>query len=365
MRLHVKKQLKKAVFLLPLLMVIISIIGDLPACPLNIISNLSAAAGEPGDGFSEIPEPFSLQQSETGSEHQSGQWSYAIRNDDGWAVITAYHGEVADEITIPDEIDGVSVVGLSSHALDDFSGNVHMPGNILFIDEDCFGTGRPTISAFNGTLPLYYAHMHGYDYIIESTGDYILVPGVIDYTEAPFGTVSRIGEDYVSFAKLEGMRLSEGDIFWMKDAHELSWFFRVTALENDGDRILASVERSDISETIIEAHMTETYTFTEDDFIPAEGVQLLGSSVNEKARESTARQKSISVTAPISGSSGYKKASSNWKSSVSGSASIFISESVQYTFDIVDGKFTYMVMEETRSHTGMVTIGDSTSKKNH
>ena len=65
----------------------------------NILFAFQVATAE-GQEQPIIPEAFSLEESDIGVEQHSGLWSYAIRDTDGWAVLTNYHGQ-SDNIQIP------------------------------------------------------------------------------------------------------------------------------------------------------------------------------------------------------------------------------------------------------------------------
>lgn len=66
-----------------------------------------------------IPAPaFQLPDSEIGTELVSGQWRYALRVEDGFAVIVGYEGSFR-EGTLPSMLDGHDVVGIASGALPD------------------------------------------------------------------------------------------------------------------------------------------------------------------------------------------------------------------------------------------------------
>ena len=59
---------------------------------------------------------FSLPVSELGREEKAGNWRYALREDDGYAVVTGYTGTEV-ELSVPASLGGKAVVGLASGAL--------------------------------------------------------------------------------------------------------------------------------------------------------------------------------------------------------------------------------------------------------
>ena len=179
--------------------------------PLNgavewLHTSLSVAEAE------HVPEAFSLSESPLGESLVSGLWHYALREVDGYAVITGYDG-TESSVTIPALLDAHDVVGIAKNALEDRD-KVVLHGNILYLAENAFGTSSPEIVSLNGTYGFYWASVHGFAH---STGkDYELVPGVIDYTDAPKGRIQKRSEEYVAFNRLEGLRLNEGSIIWIK-----------------------------------------------------------------------------------------------------------------------------------------------------
>ena len=81
----------------------------------------------------ETYQAYSLPESELGETHTQGDWEYALRESDGWAVITGYRG-MANEVTLPLTIAGIDVVGIADGA---FAGEtlrtIHVHSNILVL----------------------------------------------------------------------------------------------------------------------------------------------------------------------------------------------------------------------------------------
>jgi len=220
-----------------------------------------------------LEQPYMLEQAPLGDKRTSGQWRYALRETDGYAVITGYDGDETC-LTVPMQLDGADVVGLAPQAL---AGrqmqSIALHSNILTIAADAFGGETPEILAPNGSYALYYAQKHQLAWRTQQ--DYVLQPHVIDFSDALGGRISRRGDSHVLFAPLEGSRLEVGDIFWMFDARGVEYFYRVTALSWQDGSILASVERPAIAETIVELKLDNSVTLSEADFIPAEGVEVV------------------------------------------------------------------------------------------
>ena len=174
-----------------------------------------------------------LEQAPLGDERTSGQWRYALRETDGYAVITGYDGDETC-LTVPMQLDGADVVGLAPQAL---AGrqlkSIALHSNILTIAADAFGSETPEILAPNGSYALYYAQKHQLAWRTQQ--DYVLQPHVIDFSDALGGRISRRGDSHVLFAPLEGS-------------------------------ILASVERPAIAETIVELKLDNSVTLSEAEF---------------------------------------------------------------------------------------------------
>lgn len=134
-----KDRIERILVVLLVMTIMPTVFGNSPRFLLTISEVLAEGAQSVS-----IPEAFSLEPSSIGEMHNSDLWSYAIRDLDGWAILTEYCGD-GSNITIPYEIDGINVVGLSSGVLDGYSGIVKMHGNILYIAEDAFGNGTPTV----------------------------------------------------------------------------------------------------------------------------------------------------------------------------------------------------------------------------
>lgn len=201
-----------------------------------------------------------LEQAPLGDERTSGQWRYALRETDGYAVITGYDGDETC-LTVPMQLDGADVVGLAPQAL---AGrqlkSIALHSNILTIAADAFGGETPEILAPNGS----YAQKHQLAWRTQQ--DSVLQPHVIDFSDALGGRINRRGDSHVLFAPLEGSRLEVGDIFWMFDARGVEYFYRVTALSWQDGSILASVERPAIAETIVELKLDNSVTLSEAEF---------------------------------------------------------------------------------------------------
>lgn len=220
-----------------------------------------------------LEQPYMLEQAPLGDERTSGEWRYALRETDGYAVITGYDGDETC-LTVPMQLDGADVVGMAPRAL---AGrqlkSIALHSNILTIAADAFGSETPEILAPNGSYAIYYAQKHQLAWRTQQ--DYVLQPHVIDFSDALGGRISRRGDSHVLFAPLEGSRLEVDDIFWMFDARGVEYFYRVTALSWQDGSILASVERPAIAETIVELKLDNSVTLSEADFIPAEGVEVV------------------------------------------------------------------------------------------
>ena len=115
---------------------------------------------------------YELPLAELAEVRVSGEWQYALRADDGYAVITKYTGH-ATSIVIPAFLDGIDVVGIGSNVFEDSAiEEISIHGNILTIDEDAFGELDIVILAKNGSYALYYAEDHDLSHV--NTSNYTL-----------------------------------------------------------------------------------------------------------------------------------------------------------------------------------------------
>ena len=304
-------------------------------------------------GQQDIPEAFSLEDAQLGEERTSGLWHYALREADGYAVITGYEGTETD-VTVPAMLDGIDVVGVASNALAGRQ-RVVLHGNILNIAEDAFGDTKPLIISLNGTFGLYWASVHGCSH--ETGRDYDLVPGVIDYTDTQPGRVQKRGEDYVAFDSLEAKRLSVGSLFWMKDARGMEFFYRITNLSERNGQILAAVEIPEkVSDAIINYETTVEVVLTEDDFIPADGTIIEQTSSTSKTIATDSQTKETTFSQSISGKTkpfGNNGSSSwNWI----GSFSVTVSNTVIYTVKITDSEVTATELTKKQSYKKSVSV---------
>lgn len=325
-----KQQLKRILSLSLLMVMALNIIGPMLG---DALSDALAARA-----WAEIPEAVSLSASETGDESAEGEWRYALRESDGYAVITGYDGPGGD-VTIPTELGGAYVVGIADGALADVSlQSVKIHGNILLIGEDAFGVQKPLVRALNGSYALYYADRHGLEY---TTGrDYTLVPGVVDFTDSEAGSLQPCGDNYVWIAEPEAMRLREGSVFYFEDARGLIFYYRVVALTPENGGMLAAVEDVELCEAIIEAHIRDTYYFTADDFIPAAGVQVRQGAGSRAAAMDSA-QDTVSIDFVDLKIPGQNDTSAGLKGNHT------TTTSTSYVVDIVNGEVLYMSTEET------------------
>ena len=239
---------------LAFLLILVMMLAELPA---GLCEGLFARAYADG----EIPEPvFKLEPSRVGEDKSSGEWRYAVR-EDGYAVITGYDGMETD-VEVPYMLDGIAVVGIASGALSKAE-RVKLHVNVMQIPDDAFGSSLKEITAPNGSRGLYWATEKGIDC---STGkDYDLVPGVIDYTDCG-DTVRKRGEEYVIFAKPEGLQLTVGSLFFMRDTRGMEFFYRVTELVDTGEQIVASVIIPDYKDALVNYETTVTVAATVDEF---------------------------------------------------------------------------------------------------
>ena len=336
---------KQGTRIISLFIILMLFIGFVPETCLPRLFTVKAHAEE-------IPAAFSLEESPLGKEMQDGQWRFALREEDGYAVITGYDDK-EPVISVPEYLGGYDVVGVASDALTE-QAQVTLPGTVYYLAEDAFGKTTPEIVAPNGSYALWWASTHGFTY---RTGkDYELVPGVIDYTDASSWRVRKRGESNVAFDALTAMPLTVGSLFLMRDTRGMDFFFRVVELRPEGDGMLASVEVPKVSEVFINYETTVDVALTRDDFIPAEGVTVEKNSSLLRSVSSG----SDTTTTPISASiSGKTKGGMAW----SGSAGGNFKETVTYTVTIVNGEITNTELTKTESNEFFIKLECSGATK--
>lgn len=299
-----------------------------------------------------IPEAFSLEEAPLGEEFISGDWRYRLRQSDGYAVITGYDGS-ASGLIVPSILNGTDVVGLADGALaDSRAESVSLHGNIMYIHPGAFGETAPVIRALNGSYALYYAYMNGMESVC--TSEYELVPGVIDYTDAGRGRVKLRGERYAQINALEAMRLQVGSIFWYVNERGLIFFYRVTALEKSGDGVLASLEQPQIGEAVVEMHLQDTIYYTADDYIPAEGVEIVSSGSGAKVISSG--EDNSSETFLFTAASLKKDKKCKRKDKITATGSVEDSSRAVYTMDVVGGEVVYFEVTEFSTREASISL---------
>jgi len=338
---------------LALLMIFCLMIGFVPMEGMrDLIPQASAESGKDAVRNAEIPKAFSLPDSPLGVEHSSGPWRYALRVSDGYAVITGYDGADTD-LVVPQELDGIDVVGLAAKALAQAE-HVTLHTNIFYLAEDCFGKDLREITAPNGSLGLYWASTHDVTY---STGkDYDLVPGVIDYTDAMPDRVVKRGESHVVFGKLESRPLQVGSLFFMRDARDMEFFFRVLELKEQGDSMIATVEIPEVADAIINYQTTVAVDLTADDFIPADGVTVVESPASEKTISTTRNNKETTMEIGPFGALKETGRNDSTKVSVDISGKVVSKNTVIYTVNIENGVFTATEYTQEQTLETSVTI---------
>ena len=347
-----KRIIRRSVICLLVFTLMLPVLTQVFSLSIGWIDSLAKA--ESGD---QVPEAYSLPESGVGEEMLEGQWHYALRDTDGYAIITGYDGSNS-EVSLPTTLNGVDVVGISSGAFDGVTiTKITFHGNVMYIAEDALGSNTPEIVAPNGTYALYYAYTHGLKW--KSNSKYTLVPGVIDYSEVPSSRIKRRGDSYVWFRALEGSRLSKGCYFHMTDTRSSAYFFQVVALEEVNGGVLATVQEPDLSNVIIEAHINETIVMTKEDCVPAEGI-IMDSASSVKARSTSVEQKGIDFTFdPTAGYSRYL--SGHFSTKFSASFNVKVSVIMTYTLDIVDQEVIYAESKEETSVKATFNISDSLS----
>jgi len=279
---------------------------------------------------------YELPQEPLGDERSSGEWRYALRAGDGYAVITGYDGNSAN-LAAPAKLDGYDVVGIADGAFSHAVAEITLHGNILYMGDSAFGDAQPVIRALNGSYALLWADSHGLPWQNVSTG--VFMPDVVDFSDAPSGRVRRRGDAYVQLGQLEAQRVRTGSFIWLTDARGIVFYYRITALTPQGETVLAAVEVPEVGDVVRELSLTQTIDFTDGEFIPAEGAVMIDSPAGTKDR-STSSEPMDGWTVDLSG--GFEKALGK-KGSDELECRLVASASgtARYTVEVHNGVLTY------------------------
>ena len=279
---------------------------------------------------------YELPQEPLGDERSSGEWRYALRAGDGYAVITGYDGNSVN-LAAPAKLDGHDVVGIADGAFSHAVAEITLHGNILYMGDSAFGDAQPVIRALNGSYALLWADSHGLPWQNVSTG--VFMPDVVDFSDAPSGRVRRRGDAYVQLGQLEAQRVRTGSFIWLTDARGIVFYYRITALTPKGETVLAAVEVPEVGDVVRELSLTQTIDFTDGEFIPAEGAVMIDSPAGTKDR-STSSEPMDGWTVDLSG--GFEKALGK-KGSDELECRLVASASgtARYTVEVHNGVLTY------------------------
>ena len=118
------------------------------------------------------------------AQAESGPWRYRL-DAAGFAHITAYDGE-ENQISVPESIDGIPVIGLDAGALSK-ADQVYVPVSVCEIAENAIGTSAVIISR-HGAAALDYARQYGLH--SESLTGRDLTALVVDLTDSDYAPVN-------------------------------------------------------------------------------------------------------------------------------------------------------------------------------
>ena len=247
-----KKPIMRAIAMLVVVQITLGAAPELFLRGTTFLGKLASTAMAEVLPQRELPEAWSIGESGLGETMTSGDWSYAFRILDGYAVVTGYTGAVQSSLTVPACLGGQDVVGLASMSLAfEALEHVYLDGNITWIAEDAFGESKPVIHGLSGTYGLYFASANGYDYVNESEG--VFVEGVIDYSDAESERISIMSGDTVMMNSLEADRLETGSIFYMENSDGVPSIYKVTAISSVSDcETMLSVATPELKNAVVD-----------------------------------------------------------------------------------------------------------------
>ncbi|MBR3764110.1 MAG: leucine-rich repeat protein [Clostridia bacterium] len=335
---------------LAMLMCLGIVLPEMAKVPWRLL--LPEAAAEEAESRGVPSWAYELPQEPLGREQISGEWRYALRTGDGYAVITGYDGQSATP-SVPARLDGHDVVGMADGVFSRAVEEVTLHGNILRMEGDPFCGAQPVIRALNGTYALWWAEQHGLPWLNTSTG--VFVPDVVDFSDAPSGRVRRRGDTYVQLGQLEALRVQVGSLIWLTDARGIVFFYRITALTPQGSTVLATVEVPEVGDVVRELSLTQTIDLADCDIIPAEGVVEIDTPAGSKDRSTSAQpmeSKTLNLSGVIADTAGGFVGSLNDEIEIN--CIISIAGTIRYTVEVHDGILTFY--ETTENEVSTVTF---------
>lgn len=194
------------------------------------------------------PEARDAQPDETSSEEapeapaREAEFSYRL-TEDGTAEVTGCN-VISGSVSLPRSLGGAAVTSIAPGAFAEGVSEITIHGNVMRISEGAIPAGT-RIACRQGTFAAEWAAENACS--VRSLTEGELYPGVEDMTDAldemEFRSDTEIVLDAVS-----GRRLDTGDRFLVNYGDNNEKFYKVTARQQEGDRVVLSVLATDIGE---------------------------------------------------------------------------------------------------------------------
>ena len=203
--------------LIALILCISMVLGILPVNMIGEDIARAAVAVSPAE-YPEFQEL--LEQPEAGQAGESGEWQYRLYEKGRYAVITGHTDLQAQDIRIPDQVDGADVVAVADDA---FAGHdalvsVTLPVNIYAMGPRAIPRGV-AVCAANASYGQTWARQNGRAF--RNTSELEFRSGVIDLAETRPENFVRFSSEEIMLRELEAKRLQEGDLFFLPDPSNL------------------------------------------------------------------------------------------------------------------------------------------------
>lgn len=196
---------------------------------------------------------------EQGKEGSDGVWRYAAFG--GYAVITGHDDTAVSEADVPDQVNGLDVVGIASDAFAGHTGlnRVGIPGNVFAMGKRALPQGT-TVSAMNGSYAQRWARQNGYAF--ENASRYEFREGVIDFTGIRQENFIRVSAEEIRMRELEAKRLAVGKRFFLIDesnAYQISYYEAEEIGEAKNGFVTIRCRTPEIGDVIVNLSQTEEY----------------------------------------------------------------------------------------------------------
>ena len=239
---------------------------------------------------------------EQGKEGSDGVWRYAAFG--GYAVITGHDDMAVSEADVPDQVNGLDVVGIANDAFAGHTGlnRVGIPGNVFAMGKRALPRGT-TVSAMNGSYAQRWARQNGYAF--ENASRYEFREGVIDFTGIRQENFIRVSAEEIRLRELEAKRLAVGKRFFLIDesnAYQISYYEAEEIGEAKNGFVTIRCRTPEIGDVIVNLSQTEEYMMPDLSTLKLEeGVEYAGEAKREWGDWSREHEFSLPLKIKIAG----------------------------------------------------------------